>query len=178
MQTRNQTAKNLSRVIAAGALVVLVGGQALAAKPAPSAAQNNITRPKIDLPRPTPKPDPGDEYNKPDLWARSVVTTFDNFNEPDAKLVLVAEVMNAGSQDFQGSRIVWLVATPKNGNPVMLAKKTLTSLKKGQSYFFGVDQPGWMKADTSLSLSIDPGDYNPGNDYWDLSMVPDVEAPG
>jgi hypothetical protein len=178
MQNRNQTVKNLSRLIAAGALVALVGGQALAAKPGPSASQGNVVRPRINIPKPAPKPDPGDEYDKPDLWARTVVTTFDNFNEPDAKLVLVAEVMNVGSQDFQGSRVVWLVATPKNGNPVVLAKKTLTSLKKGKSYYFGVDQPSWMKADTYLSLSIDPGDFNPGNDHWDVSMVPDVEAPG
>jgi hypothetical protein len=106
-----------------------------------------------------------------------VVTTFENFDEPDFKLVLHAEVMNVGSQDFQGSRVVWLVAT-QNGNPVVLAKKTLISLKKGKSYFFAVDQPAWFNNNTHLSLSIDPSDYNPGNDYWDESMVEDVEAPG
>lgn len=175
MQIR--TLNNVTRVLTAGTLVALVGGQALAAKSngIGGTQQTPIGRPKISIPKPN---DPhGGEYDKPDLWARGVVTSFDNFDEPDFKLVLHAEVMNVGSQDFQGSRVVWLVAT-HNGNPVVLAKKTLTSLKKGKSYFFAVDQPAWFNNNTDLSLSIDPSDYNPGNDYWDESMVEDVEAPG
>jgi hypothetical protein len=166
--------KNLTRVVAAGALVALVGGQAVAAKQdeAPK------SRPKIKLPKPTPKPGAGGEYDKPDLWAKTVVTTFANFNEPNAKLVMTAEIMNVGTQDFQGSRVIWLTATPKGKNPVILAKKTLTSLKKGKKYTFSVDQPKWMDKDTALSLSIDPGDFNPGNDTWDPSKEPPVKAPG
>jgi hypothetical protein len=179
MQTRTRNLNSLTRVIAASALVALVAGQALAAKPdAAPATTRPGARPRISFPKPTPKPDAGSEYDKPDLWAKTVVTTFANFNEPNAKLVLNAEIMNVGTQDFQGSRVIWLVATPKGGNPVVLAKKTITSLKKGKLYTFGVDQPKWMKADTALSLSIDPGDFNPGNDTWDPSKEPPVKQPG
>ena len=177
MQTRS--AQTLFRVVAAGALVTLVGGQALAAKPEETPSKEAPkSRPRIKIPKPTPKPNAGGEYDQADLWAKTVVTTFANFNEPNAKLIYNAEIMNVGTQDFQGSRIVWLVATPKGGNPVILAKKTLTSLKKGKTYTFGVDQPKWVNADTKLSLSIDPGDFNPGNDTWDISKEPQVKQPG
>ena len=179
MQTRM---KNVARVVAAGALVAVVGGQALAANVvAPSTSQASNNRPRIKIPKPMPKPNPdphNGEYDQADLWAKTVVTTFANFNEPNAKLIYNAEIMNVGTQDFQGSRIVWLVATPKGGNPVTLAKKTLTSLKKGKTFSFSVDQPKWVNADTKLSLSIDPGDFNPGNDTWDISKEPPVKQPG
>jgi hypothetical protein len=178
--------RKIRALMGAAAFALVAGvlpGAAVAqsSKPEPKDKPAQQARPRIRIPV---KPKPSDPSNYDghgdghDLWAVEVVSTFQNFGEPNARVVIIGKVKNIGNQDFNGSRKVYMTFQ-KGGKLVYHTTKTITSLKKNAEWFLQVDEKPEMKGATVfLSIDPDPKDPNTLNDSWDPSKAPTPKQPG